>query len=134
MQFSIKNMVYKTLNVSALVIFAFFPKCPICWAAYGGLLGSLGLTNLDFNGWYIVFPLGLVLVSFVFMASRIKLNGIFPLAHLIGVLIIIANYFTLKIIIITYLAIAITIIASIGIVFSSIRFTTMYKNNCGFGV
>ncbi|MFN0215142.1 MAG: hypothetical protein ACKVT2_12875, partial [Saprospiraceae bacterium] len=39
---------------------AFFPKCPICWAAYMSMFGSFGLARTPYMGW--LFP---VLICFL---------------------------------------------------------------------
>lgn len=35
------------------VFIAFFPKCPVCWAVYMSMFGSLGLARLPYMGWLL---------------------------------------------------------------------------------
>ncbi|MBF4517719.1 hypothetical protein IRZ71_15245 [Flavobacterium sp. ANB] len=35
------------------VLIAFFPKCPVCWAVYMSMFGSLGLARLPYMGWLL---------------------------------------------------------------------------------
>ena len=35
------------------VFIAFFPKCPVCWAVYMSMFGSLGLVRLPYMGWLL---------------------------------------------------------------------------------
>jgi protein SCO1/2 len=39
------------LGTLASVGLAFFPKCPICWAAYMSLFGIVGLDNIPYSPW-----------------------------------------------------------------------------------
>ncbi len=40
-----------SLLLSFLV--AFFPKCPVCWAVYMSMFGSVGLANLPYMKWLL---------------------------------------------------------------------------------
>ena len=51
------------------ILFAFFPKCPVCWAVYMSMFGSLGLAKLPYMGW--LFPvLLLCLAAHLFLVYR----------------------------------------------------------------
>lgn len=51
------------------ILFAFFPKCPVCWAVYMSMFGSLGLARLPYMGW--LFPvLLLCLAAHLFLVYR----------------------------------------------------------------
>ncbi|UOQ72027.1 hypothetical protein [Hymenobacter cellulosilyticus] len=42
---------------------AFFPKCPLCWAAYMSVLGSIGITWLpSYQPWMLPGLVGLLLI------------------------------------------------------------------------
>lgn len=47
-------------SVMLSVLIAFFPKCPICWAAYMSMFGSFGLAKTPYMDW--LFP---VLLAFL---------------------------------------------------------------------
>lgn len=52
----------KTLPSTLLSIFiAFFPKCPVCWAAYMSMFGCVGLAKLPYMKW--LFPFLLILLG-----------------------------------------------------------------------
>jgi hypothetical protein len=56
-------------SVLMSILIAFFPKCPICWAVYMSMLGSIGLAKLPYMPW--LFPVLLVLLCFhLFMLYR----------------------------------------------------------------
>lgn len=60
------------LALSFLV--AFFPKCPMCWAAYCGALGLAGISELPHFGYVLgvlVFLLGLHLLLLLRQARRV---------------------------------------------------------------
>lgn len=46
------------------ILIAFFPKCPVCWAVYMSMFGSLGLSRLPYMPW-------LLPVLFVFLAFHL---------------------------------------------------------------
>ena len=69
-----RSLTLKAVPATSLsVLIAFFPKCPVCWAAWMSLLGGLGLARLPYLGW--LFPvlcglLGLHLLALVRSARR----------------------------------------------------------------
>jgi protein SCO1 len=56
----------------ASVAVAFFPKCPVCWAAYMSLLGIAGCERLPYSPWLqpLLVVLMLVNVLSVWMRAR----------------------------------------------------------------
>lgn len=57
---------------------AFFPKCPVCWAAYMSMFGSVGLAKLPYMEW--LYPaLALLLVFYLYLLyRRVKQKGYGP--------------------------------------------------------
>jgi mercuric ion transport protein len=52
----------KTAPSAVLSFFiAFFPKCPVCWAAYMSMFGGVGLAKLPYMKW--LFPVLLILLG-----------------------------------------------------------------------
>lgn len=57
------------------LIIVFFPKCPICWAAYLSLFGITGLQSVPYSPWLLpVFAL-LMIVNLFSIFKRAKVNG-----------------------------------------------------------
>lgn len=82
-------------SVVLSILIAFFPKCPLCWAVYMSMFGSLGLAQLPYMGW--LFP---VLIGFlglhlymIYKKSMPATYGPFLLS-LIGTLLIIMGRFS----------------------------------------
>ncbi|WP_130733937.1 MerC domain-containing protein [Flavobacterium sp. J27] len=48
------------------ILIAFFPKCPVCWAIYMSMLGSIGITEIPYMKW-------LLPVFIVFLAIHLGL-------------------------------------------------------------
>ncbi len=60
---------------------ALFPKCPICWAAYMGLFGSIGLSNVAYQPWLYPVLIGSLLLYFAALLYRARSrNGYGPFA------------------------------------------------------
>ena len=78
------------LVLSSLI--AFFPKCPVCWAAYMNMLGCVWLTDTAYARW--LFP-GLLVSSGAYLAvllGRSRRHGYAPfLLSLAGLLVILAS-------------------------------------------
>lgn len=57
-----KSMVLKVAPSASLsVLVAFFPKCPMCWAAYSSWLGLAGIFQIPYMGF--LFPVLVVLLA-----------------------------------------------------------------------
>lgn len=71
---------------------AFFPKCPVCWAAYMSLFGTIGLSNIPYMRWLL--PVLIVFLAahlwLVFRKAKKKGYGPF-LCSVAGALIIIGS-------------------------------------------
>ena len=63
---------------------AFFPKCPLCWAAYLSVFGIAGAARIPYPGW--LYPLlALMLVVHLLLAlRRVPQSGAGPFALALG--------------------------------------------------
>lgn len=75
----IKPIFNKTSNVFIPVFIAFFPKCPMCWAAYMNLLGISGLITIPHKPWLIYVFIGLAILNLwnLYRLAK-KRNGMLP--------------------------------------------------------
>lgn len=58
------------LNVVSAVVFFLFPKCPLCWAAYGSLLSFIGFENLQYNPSWQYVVLGLFILGSLYLLYK----------------------------------------------------------------
>lgn len=58
------------LNIVSAVVFFLFPKCPICWAAYGSFLSFIGFENLRYNPTWQWVVLGLFLLGSIYLLYK----------------------------------------------------------------
>lgn len=65
-------------SVIMSVLIAFFPKCPICWAVYMSMFGSLGLTRLPYMKWLLPVLIVFLAIHLFFLYRRIKITGYVP--------------------------------------------------------
>jgi hypothetical protein len=74
------------------VLVAFFPKCPMCWAAYMSLFGSVSLAQTPYQGWLFPVLLGFLGLHLflVFRKRREKGYGPFVLS-LAGALVLLIS-------------------------------------------
>jgi hypothetical protein len=57
-----KKITVRSVSSALLsILIAFFPKCPLCWAAYMSMFGSLGIARLPYMGW--LFPVLLLFLG-----------------------------------------------------------------------
>lgn len=40
------------LNIATAVVIFFFPKCPICWAAYASFFSFMGMEQLEYHSYW----------------------------------------------------------------------------------
>lgn len=59
-------------------LIAFFPKCPVCWAAYMSLFGSVGLAKIPYSQWLLPFLGSLLLVHLFLIFKKRKQKGSGP--------------------------------------------------------
>jgi mercuric ion transport protein len=63
---------------------AFFPKCPICWAAYMNVFGIVGATWIPYMGWMYPVLAGMLCVHLLLMLRRSPQTGYLPFALSLG--------------------------------------------------
>ncbi|UOQ52796.1 hypothetical protein [Hymenobacter cellulosivorans] len=60
---------------------AFFPKCPMCWAAYMSVLGSIGLTRLPaYQPWMLPVLVGLLVLHLYLLFRQFAAQRYWPFA------------------------------------------------------
>ncbi|MBF9220155.1 hypothetical protein [Hymenobacter ruricola] len=60
---------------------AFFPKCPLCWAAYMSVLGSIGIARLPaYQPWMLPALMGLLLVHLYLLFRQLAARRYWPFA------------------------------------------------------
>ena len=81
-------------SVFLSILIAFFPKCPICWAAYMSMFGSIGLARLPYMGWLLPVLLFFLGLHLLLLYRKIPQRGYLPfLTSLCGaILVLTARY------------------------------------------
>ena len=70
---------YKSIpSILLSVGIAFFPKCPLCWAAYMSMFGSFGLSNLPYMGWLLPVLVGFLGLHLYLIFRKTKKKGYGP--------------------------------------------------------
>lgn len=73
------NFRFKSLSSLALsVLIAFFPKCPLCWAAYMSLFGFLGLSQLPYMPWLLTILLTFLGIYLITLYKKSQRNSFIP--------------------------------------------------------
>jgi protein SCO1/2 len=80
-------------NVLIPLVVAFFPKCPLCWAAYLSMLGITGLNFFQFSPAIKIILLGIMCLNLFLIYARAKKRNFFvPLYFTaLGITAIVAN-------------------------------------------
>jgi len=107
---------FEVIKSSSLAVFiAFFPKCPLCWAAYMSLFSSIGITQLPYMPWLLPILIIALVVHLLFLFRKIKEKGYFPiLISVFGAFcIVFSRYYPLEDPTISYLGLAAMIAGSI---------------------
>lgn len=82
-------------SVLLSILIAFFPKCPICWAVYMSMFGSLGLAQLPYMGWLLPVLIGFLGIHLYMIYKKSTRSNYLPfLLSLAGVLIILTGRFS----------------------------------------
>ena len=58
------------LNIISAVVFFLFPKCPLCWAAYGSFFSLLGFENLQYNPIWQYVVLGVFILGSLYLLYK----------------------------------------------------------------
>lgn len=87
-----KKTVKAVPSVLLSVLIAFFPKCPICWAAYMSMFGSFGLAHTPYMGWLFPVLLAFLGLHLYLILRKSKQKGYGPFAvSLVGALLILGQ-------------------------------------------
>jgi len=71
------------------ILVAFFPKCPVCWAVYMSMFGSIGLAQLPYMGWLLPVLLTMLGIHLYLLYRKSSERGYAPLViSVAGVIII----------------------------------------------
>ncbi|MBV7530783.1 hypothetical protein [Chitinophaga sp. sic0106] len=60
------------------ILIAFFPKCPMCWAVYMSMFGSIGLAKLPYMPWLLPVLSVFLLIHVGMQFRAIPLRGPLP--------------------------------------------------------
>lgn len=80
------------------VVIAFFPKCPLCWAAYMSLFSSIGISRIPYMPWLFPILIMALGIHLFFLFRKIHEKGYLPIALcIIGALcIVLSRYYLLE--------------------------------------
>jgi hypothetical protein len=77
------------------VLIAFFPKCPVCWAVYMSMFGSIGLVRLPYMGWLLPVLLFFLAVHLFMIYKKSATTSYLPfLLSLTGTVVILVSRFS----------------------------------------
>src|SRR5690606_37188336 len=60
------------------ILIAFFPKCPVCWAVYMSMFGSLGLAKLPYMRWLLPVLLVFLALHLFLLYRKAAQRGYLP--------------------------------------------------------
>lgn len=85
----IKKTTRSLPSVLMSILIAFFPKCPMCWAVYMSMFGSLGLARLPYLPWLLPVLLLFLAVHLFMLFRKAPQRGYLPfIISLAGALVI----------------------------------------------
>lgn len=70
-----RKSVLPVFGTLASVGFAFFPKCPICWAGYLSVFGVAGLNQIPYSPWLEPVLVAVMLINLASVWLRGRLTG-----------------------------------------------------------
>lgn len=90
---SVRKPVVPVLGMLASLAVAFFPKCPICWAAYMSMFGIAGLNQVPYSPWLQPVLVAVMLINLASVWFRARSTGRMTPFYLVaaGALAIIAS-------------------------------------------
>ena len=101
-------------STSLAVFIAFFPKCPLCWAAYMSLFSSIGLTQIPYMPWLLPVLMVMLAIHLFFLFKKVSEKGYLPVSiSIVGALcIVISRYYVLENPTLSYLGLAAMVMGS----------------------
>ena len=79
-------------SVFVSILIAFFPKCPLCWAAYMTMFGSAGLARTPYIGWLFPVLIALLSLHLLLLLQKARKKGYGPfICSVTGALIILGS-------------------------------------------
>lgn len=89
--------VQKYLSFILALFIAFFPKCPMCWAAWLSGLGLISANTIPYRPWYLFISIGLIVLNIIVLYLLNRKHNLLPLAiNMGGAFLIIINRFTIN--------------------------------------
>ncbi|PZF73706.1 hypothetical protein [Taibaiella soli] len=73
-----KVKTHPVLSTLLSVLIAFFPKCPLCWAAYLSMFGSVSIAKLPYMGWLLPVLFGFLGIHLFFLYRKAARAGYAP--------------------------------------------------------
>jgi protein SCO1/2 len=73
-----------TLGLLSSIGIAFFPKCPMCWAAYLSMLGIAGADQIPYSPWLQPLLIGVLIVNLASVWLRGRQTGRFVAFYLVA--------------------------------------------------
>jgi protein SCO1/2 len=111
----ISNVFRNTWSVMPAIVVAFFPKCPVCWAAYLSMFGIAGLNTIPYSPWLLPVFYGVMginlIILYLFAKQR---NGYLPFyVSLTGAIFLLGLGLTMKIKFCLYIGISLVFLGSL---------------------
>jgi hypothetical protein len=73
-----KTTAQSVWSVLLSFLIAFFPKCPVCWAVYMSMFGSVGLANLPYMKWLLPVLIILLGIHLFMLYKKVERIGYIP--------------------------------------------------------
>jgi hypothetical protein len=73
-----ENASWSMLTAVLSLLIAFFPKCPVCWAAYMNIFGSVWLAHTPYVPWLHPLLLGVSALNLLLLLRRARNKGYGP--------------------------------------------------------
>jgi mercuric ion transport protein len=74
------------------ILIAFFPKCPLCWAIYMSMFGTIGLAKLPYMSWLLPVLLLFLGIHLFMLFKKSAQKGYLPfLVSLAGAMVILSG-------------------------------------------
>ena len=117
------------MGTLASIAIAFFPKCPVCWAAYLSMLGVTGLIQIPYSPWIqpILAILMIANIASVWLRGRATGRMIGPYLVTLGALTILASRINSGSIKLAALGIVLTLAGSLLSVVSSMSLRSVFR-------